>query len=199
MLCEVAATPPENSKSHLQDEDNVATGPLRYLPYAARMKILLLQANIKIAAVQGVRYVAYSSDVGESFRPMIKPWMVNATYGIAGAYVLGDVGYSGYKANRAGHSKEVVAATAAHTLVFQCLASLALPAVIIHTVVHQAQHFCHRPAFVSMPRVVRFGPSAIGLALIPAMPLLDPPVEYVIDTVFDKVWPVWRGAHVHEH
>ncbi|CAL1142583.1 unnamed protein product [Cladocopium goreaui] len=61
---------------------------LRYLPYVARAKRLLLSSH---------RYIAYSSDVGESLRPVIKPWQVNLSYGIAGAYVLADTGLAGYR------------------------------------------------------------------------------------------------------
>lgn len=190
-----AAAPPAKGEG-----DDMREGPLRYMAYAARMKLLILKAEIKIAVIQGARYVAYSSDVGESLRPVVKPWMVNATYGIAGAYIIGDVAFAGYKTHSAGHSSEVVAATVAYTATFQSIASLALPAVIIHTVVHQAQHALDKPTFASMPRLVRFGPSAIGLALIPGMPLIDPPCERAIEFVFDKVWPAWREGHVpHEH
>lgn len=44
------------------------------------------------------RYVAYTSDIGESFRPVAHPWLVRGAYGISWAYILGDVSYEGYKA-----------------------------------------------------------------------------------------------------
>ena len=44
------------------------------------------------------RYVAYTSDIGESFRPVAHPWLVRSAYGISWAYILGDVSYEGYKA-----------------------------------------------------------------------------------------------------
>jgi fission process protein 1 len=42
--------------------------------------------------------VAYTSDIGESFRPVAHPWLVRGAYGVSWAYILGDVGYEGYKA-----------------------------------------------------------------------------------------------------
>lgn len=36
------------------------------------------------------RYLGYTNELGESFRPLIKTWMVNVTYGVAIAYVLAD-------------------------------------------------------------------------------------------------------------
>lgn len=42
--------------------------------------------------------VAYTSDIGESFRPIAHPWLVRSAYGISWSYLLGDVGHEGYKA-----------------------------------------------------------------------------------------------------
>lgn len=44
------------------------------------------------------RYVAYTSDIGESFRPVAHPLLVRGAYGISWAYILSDVSYEGYKA-----------------------------------------------------------------------------------------------------
>merc|ERR1711939_990653 len=44
------------------------------------------------------RYVAYTSDIGESFRPVAHPWLVRGAYGISWAYILGDVGNEGWRA-----------------------------------------------------------------------------------------------------
>lgn len=44
------------------------------------------------------RYVAYTSDVGESFRPIAHPYLIKGAYGISWAYLIGDVSHEGYKA-----------------------------------------------------------------------------------------------------
>ncbi|KAI0132636.1 mitochondrial 18 KDa protein-domain-containing protein [Xylariales sp. AK1849] len=62
---------------------------LRYAAYANRVRTIMLSAH---------RYVAYTSDIGESFRPIAHPWLVRSAYGISWAYILGDVSYEGYKA-----------------------------------------------------------------------------------------------------
>ncbi|PNS21720.1 Mitochondrial fission process protein 1 [Sphaceloma murrayae] len=62
---------------------------IRYAGYAARVKTVLLSAH---------RYVAYTSDIGESFRPVAHPYLVKGAYGVSWAYLLGDVGHEGYKA-----------------------------------------------------------------------------------------------------
>ena len=156
-------------------------------------------AAAKAAVGDAARYVAYSSDVGESMRPVLRPWMVNATYGIAVGYVLYDAGSDVKRKMDAGHPTEVLLATGTYKLVFHGLVSLAMPAVIIHSAVHQAHDLFAREAFSKMPRVVKWGPSAVGLGLIPLMPLLDPPAEHVLEAVFDKVWPAWRVGEKPHH
>jgi fission process protein 1 len=44
------------------------------------------------------RYVAYTSDIGESFRPIAHPYLVKGAYGISWLYLTGDVAHEGYKA-----------------------------------------------------------------------------------------------------
>lgn len=62
---------------------------IRYAAYATRIRTALLSAQ---------RYVAYTSDIGESFRPVASPTLVRTAYGISWAYILGDVAHEGYKA-----------------------------------------------------------------------------------------------------
>ncbi|KAF2763022.1 hypothetical protein EJ05DRAFT_471971 [Pseudovirgaria hyperparasitica] len=62
---------------------------VRYAAYATRIRTILLSAH---------RYVAYTSDIGESFRPVAHPYLVRGAYGISWAYILGDVSNEGYKA-----------------------------------------------------------------------------------------------------
>ncbi|KAG6187517.1 hypothetical protein E4U22_002351 [Claviceps purpurea] len=62
---------------------------LRYAAYATRLRTILLSAH---------RYVAYTSDIGESFRPVAHPKLVRAAYGISWLYILGDVSHEGYRA-----------------------------------------------------------------------------------------------------
>lgn len=44
------------------------------------------------------RYVAYTSDIGESFRPVAHPILVRGAYGISWLYIVGDVSHEGYRA-----------------------------------------------------------------------------------------------------
>ena len=102
-LCEASKEPPKEAAPPEPEH-----GGERYLAYSAslaRLKVVLLKtklalakttmakgaalktaaagkaAAVKTAAAEGARYVAYSSDVGESMRPVLKPWMVTARAG----------------------------------------------------------------------------------------------------------------------
>lgn len=66
----------------------------RYLGYLARAQRYI---------IQGSRYVAYTSDIGEAFRPVVPPSIVTAGYAVSWAYLIGDVGYEGYKAKYVRH------------------------------------------------------------------------------------------------
>lgn len=44
------------------------------------------------------RYVAYTSDIGESFRPIAHPYLIKGAYGVSWLYLAGDVSHEGYKA-----------------------------------------------------------------------------------------------------
>ncbi|KAM0244762.1 hypothetical protein ACHAP5_005991 [Fusarium lateritium] len=61
---------------------------VRYAAYATRIRTILLSAH---------RYVAYTSDIGESFRPVAHPNLVRGAYGVSWMYLIGDVSYEGYK------------------------------------------------------------------------------------------------------
>jgi mitochondrial fission process protein 1 len=50
------------------------------------------------------RYLAYSSDIGESVRPVVNPKIVTLSYGVAWAYILGDCGYISYLERLRGES-----------------------------------------------------------------------------------------------
>ncbi|KAL1901175.1 hypothetical protein Cpir12675_000665 [Ceratocystis pirilliformis] len=62
---------------------------VRYAAYFSRIKTIVSSAH---------RYVAYTSDIGESFRPVVNPGIVRAAYGVSWMYLIGDVSFEGYKA-----------------------------------------------------------------------------------------------------
>ncbi|EPQ27168.1 uncharacterized protein PFL1_05449 [Pseudozyma flocculosa PF-1] len=206
-------------------------GLLRYSAYLARIKTLTLRST---------RYLAYTSEVGEAFRPLTRPEVVRAAYAISWLYIIYDVSAAGYRAAKiqeaatpgdglvetaekkaidaaaslgidrstldrlndaqkvelkkradaalassAPHHSEGtnVALIMARRAVFQSIASMALPAFTIHSIVkYSAPLF----AKASNLRIRAMGPTIAGLAFVPALPFLfDHPVEHAVDLAFD--------------
>lgn len=243
-----------DTTEEILDIDN---GAPRYAAYAMRLKTVIVASS---------RYVAYSSDIGEAFRPLTKPSVVRGAYAISWTYILGDVAYAGYKAakqyealaattfstktgplqeleleaaklaDKALHSvkenlplekvldaktlqslspNEKVELRKRHTqrlaeqgehagvdpnqvseathvglvmarrAVFQSIASMALPAFTIHSIVRYSA-----PLFAKAKsqRIRGAGPTVAGLLFVPALPFLfDEPVEHVVDFAFDWI------------
>ncbi|TFK56147.1 hypothetical protein OE88DRAFT_1652771 [Heliocybe sulcata] len=170
----------------LADENVDSTDSnVRYLAYGARLRTALLA---------GQRYIAYTSDIGEAFRPVVPPRLVTAAYGISWLYLAGDVSYEAFKAHRRGPSPMEAAhfseptrlgMVVAKRSIFQSVASMALPAFTIHTAVNQA-----KKAFVNAknPRVKAWGPTLTGLAIVPVLPyLFDHPVETATERAFEWI------------
>ncbi|KAK9457340.1 mitochondrial 18 KDa protein-domain-containing protein [Dipodascopsis uninucleata] len=173
---------------------------LRYAAYANRLRIVM--------ATQ--RYVAYTSDIGESFRPVVKPWIVTSCYGISWAYVLGDVGYEGYKSylkateydaaklrdEKLTNDRPNWMLTIFHRGVFQSIASMGLPALTIHSTVRYSGRALKNSKSV---RLRTYGPVGLGLLVVPALPyLFDEPVEHAIDWVFDKGTELYKDFNKKE-
>ncbi|OLL22947.1 Mitochondrial fission process protein 1 [Neolecta irregularis DAH-3] len=136
----------------------------RYLAYFSRLKTALVTSS---------RYVAYSSDIGEAFRPVVSPYIVKGAYGLSWLYVGGDIAYEGYKANL--QNKPLLPAMVERG-VFQVLASMALPAFTIHTAVKYSTLYVFNN--VKNAKAKTWGPTVVGLGIVPILPFLfDEPVE----------------------
>ncbi|ORZ13948.1 mitochondrial 18kDa protein, partial [Absidia repens] len=148
----------------------------RYLAYASRLKT---------AVAASTRYLAYSSDIGESFRPIVPPAVVKAAYGISWGYVLIDMSYEGYKSHHAGESNQQVAVSMIHRGAFQAVASMLFPMITIHTAVkYSARAFKN----VKNAKLRTWGPTSVGLAIVPFLPyLFDEPVEHLMDKIFEPL------------
>jgi fission process protein 1 len=145
-----------------------------------------------------VRYLAFVSDFGEALRPVVKSSIVTATYVTSIGYCVGDVAYEAYKL----HNNDYKTKTGEHMSLTQCVversifqafASILIPFGIIHTTVSVGRKICNR-----MGRFQRFGPSIMGLSIIPALPLyLDEPVEHAIEHVMTNHGPWARPSTPH--
>ncbi|WVQ84089.1 hypothetical protein IAT38_006234 [Cryptococcus sp. DSM 104549] len=169
----------------VQDNADSTDSNVRYAAYLRRVRDIVRA---------GSRYTAYTSDVGEAFRPIVPPYVVTAAYGISWAYLLGDVSFTTYKSSQLGPTPleaanmsepTRLALVAVKRSVFQGVASMALPAFTIHTAVRYAGRAFAKSA---NPTMRRWGPTAVGIGIVPALPyMFDHPVEQATDFIFDKV------------
>jgi fission process protein 1 len=145
------------------------------------------------------RYLAFTSDFGEALRPVIHKHIVNATYAVAFGYCIADISYEAYKLKRNNYinEKDMKPMTMTQCVVeratFQAFASLVLPAVVIHQTVHVAKNY-----FTKIGKFTKWGPSLVGLSLIPFLPVcLDEPVERIVEYGFHHYGP-WSTTKPHE-
>jgi fission process protein 1 len=185
----------ESEKQHLHHSISLGDGPARYAAYTLGLSRLF-------------RYLAFTSDFGEALRPVVHARIVSGSYAVAFAYCFTDVGWEAYKTHKA-HTdpkseygqgedgKKYLNMTVTQVVVerstFQAFASLAIPAFLIHQSVHLAKTAFHR-----LGRFTKWGPSVVGLSVIPLLPLcLDEPVEQVVEWGFHHYGP-WAAKRGHE-
>lgn len=155
-------------------------------------------AGYSAAFARAFRYLAFTSDVGEALRPVVRTTIVNASYGVAIGYCVADVAWETYKVNKTGKNEHGHPMTTLQMFVerssFQLVASLVVPAVIIHSSVDFTKHVTKR-----IGRFQKWGPSIAGLAIIPLLPMyLDEPAEKAIDWVFARYGP-WASSSKDKH
>ncbi|XP_050311223.1 mitochondrial fission process protein 1 [Anthonomus grandis grandis] len=133
-----------------------------------------------------VRYLGYANEVGEAFRSIIGAKWVNVTYGIATLYVLADTGHKSvesYKENiKEANHKSKVAYTTADTLIWQLLASVAIPGLTINRICALSTFALKKSEF--LPQTTRkWAVTAIGLT---AIPFIIKPIDRFVDLVLDE-------------
>ncbi|GME87193.1 unnamed protein product [Ambrosiozyma monospora] len=170
-------------------EDRTTTDTnVRYAAYASRFRTILAASH---------RYFAYTSDVGESFRPVAHPFMVKFAYDKkVASYAPGLKPWDSKKpeadpalaANYTGMDWRVLGVKRA---LFQSIASMGLPAFTIHSAVRYSSVFFKKS---SNHLLKSYGPVAVGLAVVPLLPyLFDEPVERAIDYIFDRGYSFYKA------
>lgn len=166
---------------------------IRYAAYATRIRTILLSAH---------RYVAYTSDIGESFRPVAHPYLVRGAYGVSWLYLIGDVSYEGYKSywhnqrildpkvKLTPHQEKITGLPAIETNVVEPGVVAPLDdyrTVMVQRAIFQSVASMGLPAF-TIHSVVRYsgramknmknqmirtwGPIGLGLAVVPFLPAM---------------------------
>jgi fission process protein 1 len=138
-----------------------------------------------------LRYIGYSNELGEAFRPIIPSKVVTYSYIIEFAYFICDTVHKGHKAfldNR--HDEDVIkhiSKASIYTMTWQCFASVMLPAFTINRIVklfaYISKHYSKNKYIIS------YFPTFIGLTLIPILPsILDPFVDKVMEETLGRYY-----------
>jgi mitochondrial fission process protein 1 len=157
-----------------------------------------------------LRYLGYANELGESFRYQL-PRLVKPSYVVAFGYCLADASTSGWQAynqpqyhqndnnnhnnNKSAAQLDAVVASV-DTLLWQSLASVAIPGLVIHQIVKWSRFFIQQnqqqhkmpsasaasknPAFI-----VTWGPTVLGLASIP---LIIKPIDEFVDELMEHTF-----------
>jgi fission process protein 1 len=142
-----------------------------------------------------LRYLGYANEVGEAFRYVL-PSLVAPSYFVSIGYVLGDVLDKGLKEH--GKSKDIKRAMVLSfdCLMWQSLASVVLPGLVIHKVVGTVSKGVS--AVASGREVLRAGPIALPTKALPVLvglaciPLVIEPIDHAVTLAMDasvrKLW-----------
>ncbi|PSK33416.1 hypothetical protein C7M61_005284 [Candidozyma pseudohaemuli] len=182
-------------------------GSVRYAAYANRLRTILRASH---------RYVAYTSDIGESFRPVAHPYLVTLGYGVSWAYLLCDVSYASWVVKMRNEGKyrpgllpwqevgeaDKEQAEKYRALVHNSLAETDWRVQFAKRGVFQGLASMGLPAVtihlavryssvlfknVKTKAIKTYGPVSVGLGIVPLLPyIFDEPVEHAVDYVFDK-------------
>jgi mitochondrial fission process protein 1 len=156
----------------------------------------LIHSPLRLAGYTGpmarlFRYLA-SSEFGEALmKPVVRSGIVNVSYAITFGYCLTDIGMEAYDLHHRGyrtkdhkHSMTMTQCVIERS-VFQGVASIGIPLGIIRLTVSFG-----KTIFQKIGRYQKFGPSLLGLSVLPLLPLyLDEPIKGAIEHGFDKYGP----------
>lgn len=128
-----------------------------------------------------MRPLAYSNEVGESFRHTF-PKCLPAAYALTGLYIVGDIGRQVHQAKPRDRAKMALDAS-----LFHLSASLVLPTLTVASVVHGTKLIVRG---AKNPKVRLWTPVLAGLSSIP---FIIHPIDSVTDHVMngyirDKIW-----------
>lgn len=190
-----------------QDVDELDQTNLRYAAYANRFRTILAASH---------RYVAYTSDIGESFRPVAHPILVRVGYGISWLYILGDCTFASWKVKMKSEGRytsdlmpwnypypesnpvaKEIYDKSSDSLVEKdwrlafikrgLFQSIASMGLPAFTI-HSAVRYSSLLFTNSKTKLLKtWGPVSVGIGIVPLLPyIFDEPVETAIDYIFEK-------------
>ena len=143
------------------------------------------QQSVDLLRETPLRLLGYSNEVGEAFRH-VAPRFVGPSYAVAMVYCLADTVDKGKQANDRWAASPTqhkrVGFAAVDTMLWQTLASVAIPGLVINRVVWATRNFTSGLAMKPKSIPVRWGPTALGLFVVPfIVHPIDDGVHWALD------------------
>ena len=135
-----------------------------------------------------LRYMGYANEVGESFRSLVSPGLVKASYVVAFGYVFMDVvdkSIKSYRKETATNQSNPMKSTskeAVDCLVWQTLASVLVPGFTINRICKLSSVLMTRSNVPALMRANKVLTTGIGLASIP---FIIHPIDHLIHWIMD--------------
>eukprot|EP00940_MAST-03C_sp_MAST-3C-sp2_P002751 g2751.t1 len=163
---------------------------------AAAVRSSLPAIKSSVRAVGSARPLAFASEGGVAAKSIIPRPVYYGLWGLSGAAVFADIATKTMDA-----PDHLRVQTAGYHTLFHIPASLVLPAVIIHKVVHVAEDSVKTVPRLSQlpPRVKSVIPvGAALLSIIPVVPVVDHVCEMVMEPTLGKLLGLHFSHHGHE-
>lgn len=143
-------------------------------------------------AISSQRALAYASEVGESFRPIIPRYIVNASYATSLLYVGTDVWIYKHNMVEQKKSEKYINIMVTDRLIWHSFASMLLPALTVHTIVKCTGKGINKfDMFNTMPKTRSWAPTILALACIPfIIHPLDHLTDYIMDNSIRKMYHI---------
>lgn len=150
------------------------TEDFRFIPFVVRTIPRLISTQ---------RYLAYTSEVGESFRPLIPKYVVTGTYAASLLYVGADAAHHYQELKDKGSSGSQLAWRTADKLVWHGFASMLLPALTVHSIVSASSRHLFNEWPKTWPKTRAWAPTGFALVCIP---FIIHPLDHLIDWAMDN-------------
>lgn len=138
--------------------------------------------NIRPSIYANIRPLAYASEVGESFRPIINKNIVRTSYALSLGYVAFDIYVSTISASYPGK-------VACDKLIWHTFASMVIPAVTVHKIVNISSFTINKYDLAKTFKYRHWVPTTIGLLSIPfIIHPIDNLVTFVMDNSIRKLY-----------
>jgi fission process protein 1 len=133
-----------------------------------------------------LRYLGYANEVGEAFRHTVPVKLVRLTYLLASGYVFAHAVSKGHKWSSKDHTHSTPTHAVVDTLVWQGLASVAIPGFTINRLCSTARWSLNRWG-VGTASLQRWTVVGVGLSCIP---FIINPIDRLVDYGMDHFRPL---------